>query len=79
VPSAPGWSFATIHHHTSADSRGSYTFSKGGTVVAELRARTDFVFALPTYTFAQPVAGAQAALTCTGSARSSGGATSTIS
>lgn len=62
VPGAPGWSLGTFYYHVSADASASQTFHRGGNIVAGLRTRADLVFFAPTYTFAEPIAGAQAAL-----------------
>jgi hypothetical protein len=61
LPGAPGWSVATIWYHPAADAGVSSNFPRGGNIVAGLDARADVLFVAPTYTFAQPVLGAQAA------------------
>ena len=62
VPSAPGWALGAIYYHLAADASASKSFLIGGNVVAGLNARADLVFLAPTYTFAAPVLGGQAAL-----------------
>jgi len=62
VPSAPGFAFPLVYLHESADAGADKTFVRGGDLVAGIHADADLVFALPTYTFAQPVAGGQAAI-----------------
>jgi hypothetical protein len=62
VPGAPGWSLGAFYYHTSADASASKEFRLGSSVVAGLDARADFAFFAPTYTFAQPVLGGQAAV-----------------
>ena len=62
VPGAPGWSLGTFYYHTSADASASKNFRIGGSIVGGLDVRADMAFFLPTYTFAEPVAGGQAAV-----------------
>lgn len=62
VPAAPGWSLGAFYYHTSADASASREFRIGGNVVAGLDVRGDMAFFAPTYTFAEPVAGGQAAV-----------------
>lgn len=66
VPGTPGWSLGSVYYHLSADAGGSREFVVGGRVVAGLDARGDLVFVVPTFTFAQPVAGGQASLALAG-------------
>ena len=66
APGAPGWSLAMFYYHTSADAGASRNFSIGGGIVAGLDVKGDLAFFAPTYTFAQPVLGAQAALSVLG-------------
>ena len=62
APSAPGWSLGTIYYHTSTDAGTSKDFRLGRRIVAGLSADADILFVAPTYTFADPVLGAQASL-----------------
>lgn len=62
VPGAPGWSLGAFYYHTSADASASKQFRLGGSIVGGLDARADLAFFAPTYTFAQPVLGGQAAV-----------------
>ena len=62
VPAAPGWSLGAFYYHASADASASREFQLGGGIVAGLDARADLAFFAPTYTFAQPVLGGQAAV-----------------
>jgi hypothetical protein len=62
APSEPGWALPLISYHSSASEGGDKTFTRGDRVTAGVDARADFLFAAPTYTFASPVAGGQAAV-----------------
>lgn len=66
VPGAPGWSLGAFYYHASADASAAQEFQFGGSIVAGLDARADLAFFAPTYTFAQPVLGGQAALSLLG-------------
>ncbi|WP_431266855.1 hypothetical protein [Dankookia sp. P2] len=66
VPVDPGWSWATVYYHTSADAGAARTFLRGGRFESGLSARGDAAFFGPTYTFATPVLGAQAAFSLLG-------------
>lgn len=66
APSDPGWALGVIYYHGFADAKGAKTFTRGGRITAGLDATSDFVFLLPTYTFATPVAGGQAAISVAG-------------
>ena len=61
VPGEPGWSMPMLYIHTDVDAGGERTFTRGGRLVAGLDARADLGLVVPTYTFAQPVWGGQAA------------------
>jgi hypothetical protein len=61
VPGEPGWSLPVIYYHTSVEADGSKTFQRGGRITAGVDVRANLIFAVPTYTFATPVLGAQAA------------------
>jgi hypothetical protein len=73
VPQQPGWSLATIYYHTSVKaggdvafarqvSRGGITANFTGNLSASLNADADLGFVIPTYVFATPFLGAQAAV-----------------
>ncbi|MBM7061829.1 transporter [Pseudomonas sp. UL073] len=64
VPTAPGWSLPLIYYHASADMGADEPLPLGGRgrVSAGVDAKADLLFAGPTYTFEQPVLGAQAAV-----------------
>jgi hypothetical protein len=62
VPGEPGASVPLVYFHSSADANASKSFIIGGNRVAGLSANADLLFIAPTYTFTQPLAGAQAAL-----------------
>ena len=61
VPGQPGWSWTTMYVHLDVSANGSKNFVIGGSLVAGLQARADGVATGPTYTFATPVLGGQAA------------------
>src|SRR5262249_54063769 len=61
VPGPPGWSWATVYVHLEVSADGSKNFIKGSSVVAGLQSHADAVATGPTYTFATPVLGGQAA------------------
>lgn len=62
VPTAPGWSLPIVYYHLSASDDRNANTQRGNRVVAGLDAEADLIFASPTYTFATPVLGAQAAV-----------------
>jgi hypothetical protein len=77
TPQQPGWSFATIFYHTSVRAggdivfarqvhRGNITVNFNGNLNASLRAPPDIQFFAPTYVFATPVLGGQAAFSLLG-------------
>ena len=61
VPGQPGWSWTTMYVHIEVSADGSKNFIKGSSVVAGLQSHADAVATGPTYTFATPVLGGQAA------------------
>jgi hypothetical protein len=74
TPQQPGFSFATIYYHTSVSagsnlafarqvSAGNITTNFAGNLNANLDAKADLVLAAPTYVFATPFLGGQAAAT----------------
>jgi hypothetical protein len=62
APGEAGFSLPFVYYHTSADAGGARNFAVGGNLVAGLDVRADLVFFAPTYVFAEPVLGGQAAL-----------------
>lgn len=73
VPTGPGWSAAAVYYHTSLSAGGNVAasrevqvgrFTPNATVnlSANLNATGDLFFLAPTYTFATPVLGGQAAI-----------------
>ncbi|QJR10825.1 hypothetical protein DSM104443_01895 [Usitatibacter rugosus] len=62
LPGAPGFSMPLMYYHASVSSGSSKNFVTGGNLVAGLEADADLLFFVPTYTFKEPVAGGQAAL-----------------
>jgi hypothetical protein len=73
TPQQPGFTLATVYYHTSvtagADvaaarqvSRGNITANLGANLTGSLSADADLGFAIPTYVFASPVLGGQAAV-----------------
>lgn len=66
APATPGWSWATVYYHTSVDANRSATFARNGSIVTGLKGQGDLAFFGPTYTFATPFLGAQAAVSLLG-------------
>lgn len=64
VPTTPGWSLPLIYYHASADISADEPLTRGGRgrIAAGVDATADLLFGGPTYTFADPVLGAQASL-----------------
>jgi hypothetical protein len=62
TPGEAGFSLPLVYYHTSADAGGARNFAVGGNLVAGLDVSADLVFFVPTYVFAEPVLGGQAAL-----------------
>src|SRR5436189_493460 len=62
VPVDPGWALPLVYVHTSLEAGGGLALSRGSRLTVGLDATADLLFAFPTYTFATPVAGAQASL-----------------
>jgi hypothetical protein len=61
VQGEPGWTLPLIYYHVSANEGASHNFIRGGLLTAGVDAKADLVFFFPTYTFTEPVLGAQAA------------------
>jgi hypothetical protein len=73
TPQVPGWTVAAFYYHTSVNAgadvafarqvnRGQITANFTGNLNANLNARADLGIVAPTYVFASPVLGAQAAV-----------------
>ena len=62
VPSNPGWSFETSFYHARAAAGAGVSFARGGGFQAGMKSPSDFVMVTPTYAFATPVLGGQAAV-----------------
>jgi hypothetical protein len=73
VPMPPGWSLATTYYHTTASASGDVGFSReatigsipanlSGTLNGNLNVTADLALINPTYVFATPVLGGQAAV-----------------
>ena len=61
MPSDPGWSFESSYYHASADASRGISFERGGAIQAGMKSPSDFFMFTPTYAFATPIFGAQAA------------------
>ena len=61
APGEAGWSMPLVYYHTSGDAGGSKNFAIGGNLVAGIDVSANLVFFAPTYTWADPVLGGQAA------------------
>jgi hypothetical protein len=61
VPSEPGWSFENSFYHASAGAGSGTIFERGGGIQADMKSPSDFLMFTPTYAFAPPIFGAQAA------------------
>jgi hypothetical protein len=66
VQADPGWSLAAVYYHSSTSAGGDKAFPRGGRINAGLDVTADLVFLIPSYAFAEPVLGAQAALSMAG-------------
>ncbi|WP_166366890.1 SphA family protein [Pseudomonas akapageensis] len=62
VPTEPGWSLPLIYYHAKVSEDSNTAIPRGGRTTLGLDATADLVYALPTYTFADPFLGAQAAI-----------------
>ena len=61
VPSTPGWSFETTYYHASAEASRGTSFERGGGIQNGMTSSSDYFMFTPTYAFASPIFGAQAA------------------
>ena len=66
VQADPGWSLAAVYYHSSTSAGGDKAFPRGGRINAGLDVTANLVFLIPSYAFAEPVLGAQAALSMAG-------------
>jgi len=66
VPGDPGWSLATVYYHTSTSAGADKAFPRGGRINAGLDVTADLLFLVPSYVFAEPLFGAQAAVSVGG-------------
>src|SRR5271169_5793051 len=62
VPGDPGWAVGAVYYHTDVSANASKDFIIGGNLAGGINARADLVFLAPSYTFTEPVLGAQAAV-----------------
>lgn len=62
VPTEPGWSLPLIYYHAKAKDDAGKPAPRGGLTTVGLDATADILFAFPSYTFAEPLLGAQVAL-----------------
>lgn len=65
APTEPGWAMSAVYYHTSVDAGANQAFPRGGRGEVDLGidGRSDAIFFVPTYTFAEPILGdAQASL-----------------
>lgn len=62
APTAPGWSLPVSYYHVSASESGNKATPRGGRTTLGIDATADLMFVSPTYTFAEPLLGAQAAV-----------------
>lgn len=62
VPNEPGWSFDNTYYHAMAATSGGARVPRGGRIHGELKSPSDLFMFTPTYTFATPVLGGQAAV-----------------
>lgn len=66
TPVEPGWSLPLVFYHTDVNAEAGKEFEVGGFITAGLHAKADLLIAVPTYTFAEPVLGGQAAISVAG-------------
>jgi hypothetical protein len=65
VPSTPGWSFESTYYHASAEASRGTSFGRGGGIQNGMTSPSDYSMFTPTYAFASPIFGAQAAFGAT--------------
>ena len=66
VPGDPGWSLGAVYYHSSSSAGAERAFTRGGRITAGLDVTADLIFLAPSYVFAEPLLGAQAAASMTG-------------
>jgi len=66
TPGTPGWSWATVYYHASVSAGAGQQFPRGGRVDVGIAGQADLAFFGPTYVFATPVLGGQAAVSLLG-------------
>ncbi len=66
APGTPGWSWIQAYYHTQPSVGGGKQLSGGGQIRVGLDVAADLAFFGPTYTFAEPVLGGQAAFSVLG-------------
>lgn len=59
---APGWSLPVMFYHYDGNASSGKQFDIAGNLSLGLNARADLMFLVPTYTFSEPLLGAQAAV-----------------
>jgi hypothetical protein len=62
TPSEPGWSFESTFYHATAAAKVGASFERAGAIESGIKSPTDFLMLTPTYAFATPVFGGQAAV-----------------
>jgi hypothetical protein len=62
VPGDPGWSLPVVYYHSSVDADASKSFRRSGQVTGGLDVKADLLLAVPSYVFATPLWGGQAAV-----------------
>jgi hypothetical protein len=62
TPAQPGWSFEATWYHASAAAKRGVSFARGGGIQVGMESPSDYVMWTPTYVFATPVLGGQAAV-----------------
>ncbi len=66
VPGQPGWTVSTIYYHNSVSATAQKDFALAGRIVTGVKGGANLSFFGPTYVFADPVLGGQAALSLLG-------------
>lgn len=66
TPATPGWAWTQLYYHTEVKGGGGAQFKIGGSVVVGLKGEGNLTMFGPTYTFADPFMGGQAAFSLFG-------------
>jgi hypothetical protein len=66
VPGQPGWAASALYYHTSVSATAEKDFALAGHIVTGVKGSANLSFFGPTYVFATPVLGGQAALSLLG-------------